>query len=202
MRRDVRTLAVLILAAALCAGAGCSSAPVVEIQRPEGFYLVPAGRTAVLRVKARPLTEELSYKFLWGVVQAPTAEASFADLLAHHARVEGGMNVIPPAEVEERLRLAGLEPTLEPDDEQLQAFAKMLGVSSYLTANVEQWRYRYVFFSEKASIRFSVACRAPGEDKPLWSARAHHKASGDTERAVAGQALRAMFRILNWQPEK
>ncbi len=176
---------------------GCSASPKVRIQSPhDGFAVMPEGKTAVLRVSARPPGTGVSYKFVWGIVEPANARAQFADLLAYFARQEGGLEVIPPARVSARLKAAGLEPTLNPTAAQIEAFADILGCTSYLSAQVETWRYAYQFTSQKATVRFVLSCHRPGVEEPLWTANVRHCARGKSEREAAMEAMKETFRTL------
>ena len=142
---------------------------------------------------ARPLGKPKSADVLWGVVQAPNAPKTFADLLAHFAGEAGGLDVIPPTEVAETLEKAGLEPTLNPSPEQLDTFAEALECASYLTAHVEMWRSRYLLTGSTATIRFVVSCHVPTAEEPLWSVSVEQTRRGVGYRKVAISALRDTF---------
>ena len=188
------------LAVALLWTVGCASWPRIRVDRPQGFGLMPPGKTAVLRVTVRPLTTSKSYLFLWGIVQVPNAPAQFAELLAYFGREAGGLDVIPPEEVDRRLKAAGLEPTLDPTPQQIKAFMDALGCASYLSADVETWRSVYRFTAQSARARFVVSGHLPGGDEALWSASVEHVAELKSEREVAMDALRETFRILRQPP--
>ena len=179
---------------------GCTRWPKIETTRAEGFALMPPGKTAVLKVTARPLSTSKSYQFLWGIVQVPNAPLHFAELLAYFAREEGGLDVIAPQEVERRLKTARLEPTLDPTPEQVKAFAQALGCTSYLTADVDTWRSVYRLTTQSARVRFVVSAHAAGGAEALWSAAVEHVAELKSEREVAMDALRETFRRLR-QPQ-
>ena len=182
---------VLVLALA-----GCGAASKVEVTSPSGTVQMPADRLAVLMVSAPPAEAKVSYKSLWGTVFVPQAETTFAELAAYVAREEGGLDVMPAAEVRRRLKAQNIEPTLDPSPEQITAFSSALGCKAYLTARVEQWHYRFRLVWSKATISFVLSCRRPGEMDPLWSVRVMRQARNMSNREVAVEALREAFRAL------
>lgn len=169
----------------------------IELQRRRAFGETTGPRTAVLKVTTPEEGEPGAPMNVWGTVYPPTAGQSFAELLAHFARRTGRMNVLPPPEVDERLHLAGFEPTLNPSENQVQEFAATLGCESYLEAVVEKWHYSYVLTRQKAVVSFSLRCYQPGEPTPLWVARVSYSGRGKTEREVARDALREVFERLS-----
>jgi hypothetical protein len=163
------------------------------------FARTPTGRTAVLRVTARPVGKPISVSAVWGVPQAPNAEESFGALLAHLAGEAGGLDVIPPADVNKAIVNAGLEPTLDPTPEQLAGFIEALGCTSYLTAHVAAWGESYVFTRSKATIRFDVSCHVPGSTEPLWSVSVDRTGRGISHRKLAISALKDVFEDMRRQ---
>jgi len=137
---------------------------------------------------------------VWGIVDMPHAARQFAELVAFFARQEGGLDVMMPAEVERRLRAAGLKPTLEPTSAQLKAFAKALGCSSYITVELRAWRLSYELTAQSARVRFTLSGYRPDADRPLWSVDVSHVGHMKSEREVAIEALRETFRRLR-RPE-
>jgi hypothetical protein len=198
----LRTL--LTSAAALLLMSGCASrGPLeIEIQQRRAFEETTGARTAVLKVSTPESDEAGAPMNVWGTVYPPTARQSFAELLAHHARRTGGMEVVPPSEVDERLSLAGFDPTLSPSDKQLAEFARTLECESYLEAIVQRWRYTYLLTRQKAVVSFTLHCYEPGNPTPLWTARVFHTRRGKSERQVADDALRRVFRRLSEQEEE
>jgi hypothetical protein len=194
-------IAVRFMVALACAGlltaAGCGATPEVTIHNPAGYVQMPEGPCAVLEVTARPMPAARSFDFIWGVVHSPRERESFAEILSHVARTEGGLDVLSPAEVDRRLKLAKLEANYEPTPEQLAACVMALGCGSYLSAHIEEWRYTYFLMRSAARVRMVVALHVPGRDAPLWWVRVEHEAPGMDEREVAGAALREAFRTLN-----
>ena len=197
MKANALAWAVLFAEALVCLG-GCSG-PEIQFRNPGGIARTPEGRMAVLKVTARPLGKPLSLDVFWGIVRAPDAPAAFAELLAHFAREDGGLDVAPPAQVTEALEDAGLEPTLDPSPEALDAFVDALGCASYLTARVETWHHKYVLFWPRATIRFVVSCHVPGDQQPLWSVRVDRVRGAASYRRVAISALKDMFRSIRRQ---
>lgn len=194
MYRTVLASAAIVLLISGCAARGPMD---IELQRHRAFEKTTGGRTAVLKVTTAEVGESSAPIHVWGTVYPPTARQSFAELLAHFARRTGQMNVIPPPEVDERLRLAGFESTLNPSENQVQEFAATLGCESYLEAVVEKWRYTYILTQQKAVVSFSLRCYQPGEPTPLWVARVSYSARAKTEREVASEALREVFERLS-----
>jgi len=197
----MRATALAGLVPALLWVAGCRAGPEIKVRYPHGFALMGKGKTAVLKVSARAPSEPKSYQFVWGIVDVPNAQSQFAELVAYFAREEGGLEVIPPEEVNRRLRAAGLEPTLDPDPQQLQAFVEALDCASYIVAEVETWRMIYKFTSQKALARFSLTAYLRGFDWPLWRAKVRHVDRLKSEREVAIEALQQTFRTLR-KPER
>lgn len=192
------TVAVaLLLTAALPALCGCS--PEIQITGAERIPLTPQGRMAVLKVTARPVGKPISLAVLWGRSQAPRAETMFAEMLAHYARQECGLDTMEPAEVTKALDEADLTPTLDPDPKRLEKFAKELGCEAYLTAHVERCRSYYIMFYSWSSVRFVFSCRVPGAYEPLWSVQVRQSRRGVGHRVLAASALECAFRAVNAQ---
>ena len=185
----------LLLACALPLLAGCS-VPEMQVHNAAGFAQTPLGKTAVLKVTARPLGKPKSAAVLWGVMQVPHAQESFAELLAHCASKAGGLDVIPPTDVTAAIKRAGMKPTLDPTPEQLASFIEALGCASYLTAHVEAWGESYLLTSSKATIRFVVSCHVPGAEEPLWSVSVDRTRRGISHREAAISALRDAFEYI------
>lgn len=194
---------LLASAAVLLLVSGCASrSPLdIDIQQRRAFEDTTGARTAVLKVATPEADEAGAAMNVWGTVYPPTARQSFAELLAHHARRTGGMEVVPPPEVDERLRLAGLEPTLNPSDKELAEFARTLECENYLEAVVQRWRYTYLLTHQKAIVSFTLHCYEPGDPTPLWTARVSHTRRGKSERQVADDALRRLFQQLSDEEE-
>ncbi|KPK66275.1 MAG: hypothetical protein AMK73_00505 [Planctomycetes bacterium SM23_32] len=165
----------------------------VTIEGSGDFAATPEGRSAVLEVTARPTGVARTGKSTWAVVQTPNAEGSFAELLAHAARADAAMDVMLPVDVAEALDVAGIEPTLQPSPEQLERLVATLGCDSYLTAEVTEWRYGYLFFSSWAAIECQVTCRSSAGGGPLWQVRVRRQARGMSDREVARLALSEAF---------
>jgi hypothetical protein len=190
----LRVPAILIWACALALCAtGCAVRECSTISGSGNLSATPQGRTAVLRVEARATGEARTGKSTWGVVQTPHAEAGFADLLAHVARREAGLDVMLPLEAAAALERAEIKPTLQPAPKELPRLADLLGCASYLTAEVREWRYGYFFFASWATADFRVACYAANGRGPLWEAEVRRRARHMSDREVALTALRGMF---------
>lgn len=176
---------------------GCAArGPQITIKQRRAFEDSTRGTTAVLKVTNPDPGEAVGAKSVWGTVYPPNAKKSFAELLAHFARRTGKMKVLPPAEVEERLQVAGLEPTITPTSAQLSRFAGTLGCQTYLEAVVERWRYTYILTRQKAVVIFSLRCMEPDNPTPLWSAEVSYSTRGKTERQAAAQVLQELFHRL------
>lgn len=187
------TLLLLLFAVAAC---GCTVRNVRRIDGSGRLADVPDGPTAVLRVTAAVREAPRSGRSTWGLIPTPNAADRFAEQFAHAAEQEGGMRVVTPAEVRDRLREAGLEPTLQPDEAQLRRFADALGLSSYLTAHLDCSRLNYRFFWSWATVRYSAACRVPGRAAPAWRVQVLRKAPHDSDRVTTATALKETFQWL------
>jgi len=203
--RCARLAACALLA--LWLGSGCTVRAVRSLSGSGDFAATPAGPSAVLRVTAKPSFNPRTGQTVWGLINTPNVEDRFAEFLADSAAREGNMDVLPPLEVERRLRAAGLEPTLQPDDEQLRQFADALGCASYLTARIVRSRLEYRLFLSWSTLEYTVTCYAPGREEPLWQASVCRKAPGKSDRQTMALALAEMFQWLRagappeWEPE-
>ena len=179
--------------------AGCASRSGITFQNAEGFHRMPEGSVAILSVRAPHSETQKSYKFLWGAPHPSEPRRAFAEILAHVAREEGNLDVLPPTEVRRRLESEGIEPRLAGDLATAERLARSLGCSSYLTARVRCWRSVYILTSQKAKIDFQITCRLPGRKQPLWSARVRDQKRSASSHEVAIQTLRNMFTKLRWK---
>jgi hypothetical protein len=134
--------------------------------------------------------------FEWGLVNTPNADERFAELVAHCAADDGAMQVLLPFEVAEMLRKAGLETGLQPPPEELPKRARALGCESYLTAELDCWRYSYVFLFSCAEIRYSLACRRANDGAVIWRVNVLKQARSVSDRKLARAALAETFRWL------
>jgi len=189
------------LAGAACAvwlglACGCGVRNSLRIDPSGNLADGPRGPTAVLSVLARPDHGPRTRGMTLGIVDTPNAEERFAELLAHAAAEDGGMQALPLYEVQKRLRKAKLEPTLEPRPEEVEQFAAALGLASYLTAEVTQWRFKYLLFSSSAVVEFSVRCHQVPDGRVVWQAHVLKQAGATSDREAARQALFEMFRQL------
>ena len=189
-RNRTTALCVVALGLLLC---GCTVRNSRAITGSGSLALTPAGPTAVLRVTAVPHTDPRTGQTTWGLINTPNIEDRFAEFLASAAGHDDGLSVIEPIDVEQRLLAAHLKPTLQPDDEQLQQFAKALGLASYLVAHVDRSRLEYRFFWSWADAEYTVSCYAPGRADALWEAHVCRAAPGLTDREVLALSLKEMF---------
>ncbi len=183
-------LGLLLLALFLC---GCTIRNSRKITGSGDLASTPAGPTAVLRVTAVARSDPRTGQTTWGLINTPNIEDRFAEFLASAAARDDGLTVIDPYEVQKRLRAAHLKPTLQPDDQQLQQFAKALGLASYLVAHVNKSRLEYRFIWSWADADYTVACYVPGRAQPLWQAHVCRAAPGKTDREVLALSLKEMF---------
>ena len=192
-----RSMMVLVLGVL---AAGCSSGPTILTHNLTGYGQMPPGKTAVLKVTAQPLGKPMSFGAFWGIIETPNAPSALMELLAHVAHEQAGLDVIPPAEVNRKLKAAGITFTLEPDQEQIENSIQTLGLESYLTAHVDEWGSRWLLTSTKAAIRFQLSCYLPGSDGPLWTMTVEDARKGLSDREIAVEALREAFRYLKASP--
>jgi len=170
--------------------AGCGRSIDIRAERPTAPKSVPRGTLAVLKVTARPIEKPKSIKAVLGKMQCPSAARTFAELAAHVASEYGWERVLTPAEVRDRLETQGLEPTLEPDPEELRRFAAALGCSSYLAAHIRQWRTSYFLAFARAHIEFSLSCYDASIAEPAWQADVTASGTNMSDREIALYALR------------
>lgn len=193
---SIRQATISVLVLALVGLAGCGGVS-IEIRNPVGIGQMPSGKTAVLKVTARGVGIPKHAGIAGGIVEVPNVPAHFAKLAAHFASETCDMDALSPAQVNQMLEAAGLEPTLQPDEKQLYDFASTLGCESYMTAHVEAWHYSYFLFWSKATITFVISYYVPGTPEPLWEARVHCARWGVDYRDVAIYTLEEMFQTVN-----
>lgn len=187
-----------LLALWLCCG--CTVRAARTVTGSGSFASTPPGPTAVLRVTAAPAVELRTGQTNWGLINTANVEARFGEFLADAADRDGGMTVIGPLDVEQRLLTAGLKPTLQPDEDQRLQFARAVGCASYLTAYVVRSRLQYRFFVSWADVAFTVACYVPGQAEPIWQVDVSRVAPGKTDREATALALEEMFQWLKGVP--
>ena len=196
LRACCQALGVLLV---LCIAPACSAYNRSLVEPRGDFGATPAGPSAVVQVTAASQASPKTRDMLWGSIPTPRADRSLADILAHAAREDGGMDVMLPHEAARRLEDAGLKPTLQPAPEELRERVRALGCTSYLTVELKQWRYNYVYFASYATIQCRVECRRAADDGLLWEAEVLREARGISDREVARLALAEMFRALKKQ---
>ena len=179
---------------------GCTVRAARSVSGSGSFASTPPGPTAVLRVTTAPAVAVRTGQTNWGLVTTANVEARFAEFLADAAARDGGMSVLPPLDVEQRLSTAGLKLTLQPDEDQRRQYAKALGCASYLTAYVERSQLQYRFFLSWADVSFTVACYVPGQTAPVWQVQISRLAPGKTDREAIALALAEMFQWLKGIP--
>ncbi|MBS3763691.1 MAG: hypothetical protein KGZ25_10360 [Planctomycetes bacterium] len=155
------------------------------------------GRTAVLGIDAPNIKQQKSYKYVWGIVQSPKARQNFAEMVAHFARQEAELDVLPVHSSMESLQQEGLQPALNVDRARAESFARQLGCKTYMMAHVERWRFSYFFFHQKGDIQFELLGYSVGTEQPIWRAEVSHQQPGKSEREVAIEALQALFKKLD-----
>jgi hypothetical protein len=144
---------------------------------------------------ARPETAAKAGGVEWGLIETPNAPERFAELLAH-AAAGAGMRVILPHDARDQVRENGLEWDLQPGPVQIAERAQALGCASYMTAEVDRWRYGYVFFVQSAEIRYRVACHPVGGGPPVWQAQVLRQARSLSDLELARGALADTFEWL------
>jgi hypothetical protein len=181
---------------ALALAPSCSVQESSTIELTGNFAATPVGPAAVLEVTARPAGAPKTGQRIWGEANTLNAEATFAELLAHAAREDGGMAVILPYQVNDRLAKAKLKPTLQPPPAELQSFVKLLGCASYLTADVRVLGFSYIYFRSTAVAEYSIACHRADNGAIVWQADVARKTGGMSDREVARLSLGEAFRKL------
>ncbi len=179
---------------------GCAVRNCFTVETQGRYAATPPGRSAVLRVTCPEWGPIRTGKETWGVIETANAAGRFAEFLAHAARAQGGMDVATPYDVAGELAEAGLEPTLEPTDEQLARFAEVLGCRTYLTARVALWRYSYFLLASSAELECSVACHDAADGRVIWQAQVRRAARGTSDRELAAAAMRELFLQMRARP--
>lgn len=192
--RNLHLVAFAMLAVGLMPGCGLRN--VRTIHGTGSLAATPPGPSAVLRVAVGPAKSPRSRDIIWGSIDTTDADRQFAELLAHTARNDGGMNVAFPVQVEEQLELEGFKPTLQPGTEELRRYVKALDCGSYLTAELKRWGYGYIFFLSSATIEYRVSCHRADNDETVWEVDVRRQARGMDNRDVALLALRETFQWL------
>jgi hypothetical protein len=184
---------------ALALAPGCGVRNSFTISGSGDFAATPDGPSAVLRVTAAPCPDAKSIGMEWGFINTPNPDQRLAEFIAHAAREDGGMQVLVPFDVARKLEEAKLDPTLQPEPDELRKRAQVLGCSSYLTAELACWRYSYVFFVSSAEIEYKLACHRADTGEPVWEADVLRQARNKSNRDLAREALAATF---NWLKEQ
>jgi hypothetical protein len=192
----IRASAAAVLALALVLSTGCAVRNSRTITGIGQLSATPPGPTAVLSVTAVPHVDPRTGQLTWGLINTPNVEARFDEFLASAADHDAGLDVIEPIDVEQRLLAAHLKPTLQPDEKQLDDFAHVLGLGSYLVAHVERSRLQYRFFWSWSDVQFTVSCYAVGSAQPVWQAHVKRTVRSLTDRQAIALSLREMFRWL------
>jgi hypothetical protein len=186
-----------LLALALAPGCGVRNS--FRISGSGDFAATPGGPSAVLSVVAAPCPGPKSIGMEWGSMNTRNPDQRFAEFIAHAAREDGGMQVLLPFDVTRKLKEAKLDPTLQPEPDQLPNRAQALGCSSYLTAELACWRYSYVFFVSSAELEYRLACRRADTGQVVWEADVLTRARNKSDRDLARQALAGTFEWLREQ---
>ncbi len=190
-----RLLLVLAGLAGLLAATGCAVQNCCEVTATGSLADTPPGPSAVLRVTSDIPAEGMAHSYFAGRIDTPNAAGQIAELLAHAARDDAGIEALLPYQVADQLAKAKLAPTLDPSAEQLAQYIETLGCASYLEANVERWRSGYVFVFSSAEITCRVTCRLP-DGTLLWEATVHAQQRNTGDREIARLALYRMFKHL------
>ncbi len=193
MRKSALLICLLIWAV-LCAGCGVRST--FRLRDSGSFAATPDGPCAVLRVTREPHGPSRTGKTTWGKLHTPSGGQVFAERLAYIAHREGGLEVIPAPQVTERLEEAGAEPTLQPTDEQLRAYAEALGLNSYLTAHLERSELHYRWFWQWAVVSFDLACHRAEDDELIWRVEVLRQGRFVSDRELTTDALTQTFQHL------
>ncbi len=150
----------------------------------------------MLRVTVPTDARSLSGHTAWGRIATADLAEDFAERLAYVASEGGGLDIMPRPQWKRRLAAAGLQPTLQPTDEQLRRHANALGLSYYLTADVHRSELRYVFLWSWAVVSYDLACHASGDEEALWQVRVEHCQRYVSDREAMLEALEGTFRWL------
>lgn len=196
VRKGAALAALGALAACLLCGCAKFEGSFRVVAASGSFDATPAGTTAVLAVTAREGKTPKSGGTTWAVADTPNADANFAEMVAHVAATEAGMDVLTPADVAEKVEAVGGNSSLQSPPERLPLRARLLGCSSYLTAHVKAWRFRSVFFQAQAIVEFTLTCHAADDGALLWEVEVSRTAVGISDREVALLALRETFQWL------
>ena len=175
---------------------GCGRSLDVRVEGPSGPIGPLSGEVAVLKVTREEGRAALATTVGWGSYQGQNAQKHLAELISHAARETGWAQVLEPAEVEQRLKAKGLEPTLEPAPEQLPAFIEAVGCPSYLAAHILKWRTSFLLTRQRTNVEFSLSCFQPPFSTPVWEAHVKAEGSQMTDRETALLALKETYRRL------
>ena len=175
------------------AATGCAVQNCCDVTYSGSLADTPPGPSAVLRVTSVVPANGMAHSYVAGRIDPPNAAGQFAELLAHAARDDAGIEVLLPYQVADQLAKAELEPTLEPSAEQIAQYVQVLGCASYLEANVERWRSGYTFVFSSAEITCSLACRLP-DGTLVWEATVHAQQRNTGDREIARLALYEAFK--------
>jgi hypothetical protein len=185
--------------------AGCASHQSranIEVQAGQALAEAPDGRTAVLAVRGKLADKNNGFSaghmmpiHLWGQEQAAVPRRSFGEYVAHYARTDGGLEIMPPFEVTERLETAGSDPTLVPSEEQLKEFVSILELENYLVVSVNRWMEKYVLTRQTAVVDFQMSLFCADGER-IWAVRARDKATGVPAEELGARVLSQAFRRL------
>ena len=191
----VRQYVCLTACMVLCALAvGCVSPTKVDVQGKSAALMTAQNGVPVLKVTAGYEREGWAGRPGWGGVPESSPAPEFARLASAAAERSGALTVPDPRDVKERLQEAGLEFTLEPDDETLQEYVSALEPPCYLVADIEQWQDNYyMIFVQKATVAYTISCYRPGEDEPVWTARVEGSERYVSARALVLRTLKDIF---------
>ena len=189
-------LTVALALAAALAACGCTLHSSASIAGSGSLSATPPGPSAVLQVTVPYNTQVAARGADWGIIRTQNPDARFADLVAHAAREDAGLDVIPPFKAMRALEDAELHAGLHPEPAQMPAAARALRCASFLTADVVKWHCAYVFFTSSSVIEFDLACHAAEDGRKLWDVHVSRRTRGLSDGEVARLALAEAFRWL------
>ncbi|MEF8788090.1 MAG: hypothetical protein V5A84_03370 [Planctomycetota bacterium] len=196
----MKKLLASICAAALLLAVGCASPVTVA---PEGPIEVGQGTVPLLRVTVGFERDSWAGRPGWGGMSQPNPRRSFARLVSAAAQEAGVMNVPEPRELKETIAAGGEKYTLDPDEEQFEAYLGILRPETYLTADLQQWQENYYTgLFQDSTVRFTLTCRRPGQSEPLWTASVNREKDYVSARELARECLRDVFERIRARRKK
>ncbi|NLW50674.1 MAG: hypothetical protein GXY85_07480 [Candidatus Brocadiaceae bacterium] len=192
-RRNAGTVLWLAVGFALC---GCTVRGTGSITANGRLDSTPPGPCPVLQVTIPQDTSISARGMDWGVVRTQNPDVRFAEILAHSAREDAGLDVPPPFKMAGALKAAGLPTGLQPDPALLQEAVRAAGCASFLSAELIRWQCSYVFVTAAATIEFRLTCYDAADGRELWNVHVFRRAPRLTDGEVARLACTEAFRRL------